>query len=51
MKLSSLCINNGVRDWFSLDYKGKNAGQILIETKFTPAGGAKPAGVAGVAAH
>ena len=26
IKASSLVINNGVRDWFTVDYKGKSAG-------------------------
>lgn len=46
IKASSLCFNNGVRDWFTFDYKGRSVGQILLETKFTPSGGAKTAGAA-----
>ncbi|CDW71125.1 c2 domain containing protein [Stylonychia lemnae] len=38
IKMSSLCINNGVRDWFTINYKQKQAGQVLIETKYQPAG-------------
>jgi len=26
VKVSSLCINGGVRDWFNISYKNKNAG-------------------------
>ena len=44
VKASSLCINNGVRDWFTVDYKGRSAGQVCLDTKFTPAGGAKAPG-------
>ena len=29
IKLSALCINNGVRDWFQINYKNKSAGQVL----------------------
>lgn len=36
IKASSLCINNGVRDWFTVEYKNKSAGKILLDTKFTP---------------
>ena len=43
IKASALCYNNGVRDWFTVEFKGRSAGQILLETKFTPAGGAKAA--------
>ena len=39
IKASSLCINGGVRDWFTVDFRGRSAGQILIESKFTPKGG------------
>lgn len=45
IKASSLCINNGVRDWFTFEYKGRSVGRVLLETKFTPVGGAKAAGV------
>lgn len=34
VKVSSLCINGGVHDWFSITYKNKLAGQILLETKY-----------------
>lgn len=46
IKASSLCFNNGVRDWFTFEYKGRSIGQILLETKFTPVGGAKATGTA-----
>ena len=38
LKLSSLCINGGVRDWFPITYKEKSAGQILLQTKYVGAG-------------
>ncbi len=47
IKASSLCINNGVRDWFTFFYEGKEVGQILMESKFTPKGGAAAAMVGG----
>eukprot|EP00347_Sterkiella_histriomuscorum_P004514 403360172 len=37
IKVSSLCFNNGIKDWFTLDYKRKVAGQILLESRFYPA--------------
>lgn len=40
IKASALCYNNGVRDWFTVTYEGKDAGQILLETKFIPTHGA-----------
>eukprot|EP00347_Sterkiella_histriomuscorum_P014805 403359458 len=36
IKVSSLCFNNGSQDWFILDYKQKQAGQILLESTFYP---------------
>jgi hypothetical protein len=36
IKLSSFCIDFGVREWFSLHFEGEEVGQILIESKFTP---------------
>ena len=36
VKASSLCFNNGVREWFTITYKDKYAGKLLIETKFKP---------------
>lgn len=50
IKASALCFNNGVRDWFTFEYKGKSCGQVMFETKFTPAGGAKAA-AGGAASH
>ncbi len=38
IKASSFCINNGVRDWFTFEFKGRSVGQILMASKFTPAG-------------
>ena len=54
LKCSSLAINNGVREYFTLmDKHGQDVGQILFETKYTP--DAKPATaqvpVAGTAAY
>jgi len=43
IKASSMCINGGVRDYFTMtDLHGKSVGQIMLETKFTPDGGQKP---------
>jgi hypothetical protein len=36
IKVSALCIDLGVSEWFSIDFEGEEAGQILIESKFTP---------------
>jgi len=30
VKLSSLCMNGGVHDWFSITYENKIAGQVLF---------------------
>ena len=45
IKASSLCINNGVRDWFTFYYEGKDVGQIMMESKFTPAAGSASSGI------
>ena len=48
-KLSALCANNGIDEWFSVAYKGRQAGQVHLKSVFKPVGaaaGAKPAGAA-----
>lgn len=39
IKVSSLIINNGVEDWFTILYDNKPAGEIMLRTKFEPKGG------------
>jgi len=34
VKMSSLCANGGVHDWFSITYDNKIAGQVLFSTKY-----------------
>ena len=46
IKVSSLIMNNGVRDWFVLSYQEKQAGQILLETQWF-AGASKTQPLAG----
>lgn len=41
IKCSSLCINNGVNEWFTINYKDKSAGRVHIASRFNPAN--KPA--------
>jgi len=41
VKVRPLVQNNGVREWFTLMYKSKSAGQIYIETTFKPEGGSE----------
>ena len=36
IKTSDFCINNGFREWFTIEYEGEDAGQVLIESHFTP---------------
>jgi len=33
--MSSLIFNNGVDEWFSINYKNKESGSIRIRTSFT----------------
>jgi len=39
IKMSSLIINCGVEEWFTVNYENKSAGEILITTTFHPKGG------------
>jgi len=39
IKLSSLMINKGITDWFTITYDNKPAGEILLESSFEPKGG------------
>lgn len=39
LKASSLCINNGVRDWFKIYWEGKEVGLILLKSEYVPRGG------------
>ena len=36
IKLSALCVNGGLDDWFALEYKGKSSGSIHLKGKFMP---------------
>lgn len=38
IKMSSLCVNGGLDEWFQLQHKGKKAGTIHLKGKWTPAG-------------
>ena len=39
IKMSSLMINCGIEDWFTIMYENKPAGEILIKSQFEPVGG------------
>jgi Ca2+-dependent lipid-binding protein len=39
IKLSSLMINRGTEDWFTITYDNKPAGEILLQSWFEPEGG------------
>ena len=39
VKMSSLMINRGIEDWFTIMFDNKPAGEILLKSKFEPAGG------------
>ena len=39
VKMSSLMINCGVEDWFTIMYDNKPVGEVLIKTQFKPKGG------------
>ena len=43
IKIRNLVTGNGVKEWFTLMYKSKNAGQVYMETTFKPdSSAAKP---------
>lgn len=39
IKMSSLMINCGIEDWFTIMFDNKPAGEILLATTFAPKGG------------
>jgi Ca2+-dependent lipid-binding protein len=39
IKMSSMMINCGVEDWFTIMYDNKPAGEIMLSTTFEPLGG------------
>ena len=41
IKMSSLIINCGIEDWFTVMFDNKPAGQVFISTTFAPKGGDK----------
>ena len=42
IKLSSLCVNGGLDEWYNISYKGKQSGSVHLKGQWTPvkAGGA-----------
>ena len=36
VKLSSLCVNGGLDDWWTITYKGKKAGMLHLKGDWTP---------------
>ena len=36
VKLSSLCVNGGLDDWWTITYKGKKAGSLHMKGDWTP---------------
>lgn len=40
IKLSALAVNGGIDDWFAVQYKGKNCGNIHLKGEWYPDGGA-----------
>jgi Ca2+-dependent lipid-binding protein len=39
IKMSSLIINCGIEDWFTIMYDNKPAGEVLLKSTFEPKGG------------
>jgi len=47
IKLSSLCVNGGLDEWYTIGYQGKQSGTVHLKGQWTPAkgqvgGGVKP---------
>ena len=38
IKLSALCINDGIDEWFEIQWKGKKAGDVHLSSKWKPKG-------------
>ena len=38
IKLSALCANGGIDEWFEIQYKGKIAGKVHLRSVFTAKG-------------
>ena len=38
IKLSALCMNGGIDDWFQCNYKGKSCGNIRLKSQWHPNG-------------
>ena len=38
VKLSSLCVNGGLDDWWTITYKGKKAGSLHMKGDWKPSG-------------
>ena len=37
IKLSSLCVNGGLDEWFTIQHKGKSSGQVHLKGTWKPA--------------
>ena len=38
VKLSALCVNNGIDDWFQIAYRGKSSGSVHLKSVWKPVG-------------
>ena len=38
IKISALCVNGGIDDWFPIHWKGKQSGSLRLKGVWTPAG-------------
>ena len=45
IKLSSLCVNGGLDEWFQVQHKGKNCGSVHLRGHWTPHVGGVGGGV------
>jgi hypothetical protein len=38
IKLSSLCVNGGIDEWFEIQHKGKKSGSVHLKSEWNPSG-------------
>ena len=50
IKISALCANHGIDDWFPIQWKGRQSGQVHLKSNWTPHGTTAP-GNGGIAAQ
>jgi len=50
-KISSLCVGNGIDEWFPIQFKGKQSGQVHLKSTWKPGNKATKQHAASATAH